>query len=296
MRHKENSSWHQGRLQRILVGFVLIVLISLACNLPTSLPITLPEQIDPGLQTGVAGTVAVLEIDQPPAGTDVGLTGTQTPGVSTTLTPFHSPTSSGSAKVFLSENTNCRTGQGTSFERLTILLKGEEAEAVGIDTSGNYWYIRRPDKLTEFCWLWGGYVTPTGSYESLPVFTQVPTATPGFEFGFIYQAKIGLCGGFHVLQYRINNTGSVTLESWQTSATDHTGGSNPQLNQQNKFVDNTGCVPGGEMANLPPGASNYVNALFNNDPTGHDLTVTVKICSADGLGGSCRSMTISHTP
>ncbi len=296
MRQDENFRGHPRRSQRLLAFFFLLLLVSFACNLPSELPINYPVQPDYEMQTGVAGTLVALEVNRLPEGTASEVDGTQIPGDFTTPTPTNFSTSFGDAKVFVSENTNCRTGQGTSFERLTILLKGEEAEVVGVDTSGNYWYIRRPDKLNEFCWLWGGYVTPTGPYESLPVYTQVPTATPGFEFEITYHSNLGLCGGLYVLQYRINNTGSVTLESWRTTTVDHSGGSNPQANQQNKFVDNTGCVPVGEKVNLSPGESYYVNALFNSDPSGHDLTVTVQICSQDGLGGTCKSKAISHTP
>lgn len=296
MRQKENPKRHSKQLQSLIIFFAFLVLISLACNLPSSLPLNLPGQADFDIQTSVAGTVEAIEADQVPEETDTEPEGTQIPRNTTTVTPTTAAISAGDVKVFMSENTNCRAGQGTSFEQLTILLKGEEAEVAGVDTTGDYWYIRRPDKLTEFCWLWGRYATPTGPYESVPVFTQVPTATPGFEFEVSYHSNLGLCGGFYVLQYRISNSGSFTLESWQSSSVDHTGGANPQINQQNKFIDNTGCVPVGEKANLAPGESYYVNALFNNNPAGHDLTVTVQVCSADGLGGICRSRTINHTP
>jgi hypothetical protein len=114
-------------------------------------------------------------------------------------------------------------------------------------------------------------------------------------FQISYHSNISPCGGFHVLEYRIENTGSVTLESWQTTSIDHTGGSNPQPNQQNIFMNN-GCVIGGEKINLIPGDAHYIRAMFTNDPTGHDITVTAQICAADGLGGGCTSRSINHTP
>jgi hypothetical protein len=299
MRQEEKSIWLPRRYQRLIFGVVLLVLISLACNLPTELPselpVNFPGQTQSYLQISVDETLAALEINQIPGETDSGPDGTQVPGGVDTTIPSTPTSASGQAKVYLSKNTNCRTGQGTTFERITILMEGEEAEAVGVDTTGSYWFIRRPDKLTDFCWLWGGYATPTGPYESLPVYTQIPTATPGFEFQVSYHSNLGLCGGFHVLQYRIENTGSVTLESWQTTSIDQTGGSNPQTNQQNIFMS-SGCVAGGEKNNLVPGDAHYIRALYTNDPTGHDLTVTALICAVDGLGGGCTSRTISHTP
>ncbi len=298
MSPNEKTRWLHGRNQR-LIGFVgVVVLISLSCNLPTTLPINNPIKPAGYVETGVAGTLVAIEIGLLPGGTDSVNGGTQTPGdpSSPTQTPTDLLTTPGVVKVYLSENTNCRLGQGTSFERVTILLKGEEAEAVGVDSTGRYWYIRRPDKFTEFCWLWAEYATPTGPFESLPVFTPIPTSTPGFQFEIAYHTNIGLCGGFYVLQYLITNTGSVTLESWNTSSTDHTGGSNPAPNQQDKFFDITGCAPVGDMANLSPGQAYYVNSMYVNDPVGHDITVNVQICSEDSLGGNCISRTIRHTP
>jgi hypothetical protein len=298
MSQDEKSRWHLKSMQR-LIGLVTgLVLVSLACNLPTSLSLNNPRKPAGYVETGVAGTLLVIESNLLPEGTASVSDGTQTPEdpSSPTQTPTDSLTTTEDVTVFLSENTNCRIGQGTSFERVTVVLKGEEAPVVGVDTSESYWYIRRPDKLTELCWLWAKYATPAGPDESLPVFTPVPTPTPGFEFDITYHSNIGLCGGFYVLQYRIVNTGSVTLESWSTSSTDHTGGSNPATNQQDKFFDRTGCAPDSGLVNLTPGQTYFVNAMYNNDPVGHDITVSVQICTVDGLAGNCQTRTIRHTP
>lgn len=294
----ENPKRDQRRTGSLILSFVFLLLVSLACNLPTSLPVANPFDSAEYVETSVIETLQVMELNQNPSETGTGLEGTPTPGENTSLTqtpgdPLSTP---GDVKIYLSENTNCRIGQGSSFERVSILLQGEEAEVVGVDPSGSYWYIRLPDQPSDFCWLWAKYTTPTGPYESLPVFTPVPTATPGFEFAINFHSNLGFCGGFYVLQYTISNTGSVILESWRSSTTDHTGGSVPISNQQDKFIDNTGCAPVGERSSLSPGEAYYVNAMFTNDPAGHDITVAVQICSENGLGGSCISRTIRHTP
>lgn len=298
MRQRENSGWHLGRSQSLIFVVAVLVLISLACNTPGMMPVSNQEKPEGFVVTSVAQTLAAIAPIQLPEGTDAGVEGSQTPGETALSTPTPTDLSStpGVAKIYVSENTNCRTGQGTSFERLMILLKGEEAEVVGVDTSGDYWYIRRPDLPSDFCWLWAEYATPSGPYQSLPVYTQIPTATPGFEFEITYHSNIGLCGWFYTLQYRIENTGSFTLESWKTTSTDHTGGSDPLPNEQDKFFDIAGCAPVGEKVNLTPGEAYYVNAMFDNNPAGHDITVTVQICTEDGLGGTCISKTFRHTP
>jgi hypothetical protein len=297
MRENGNSRWRPSLLRKLVFFTAVLVLITLACNLPTSVTIDNPFVDASYIETRVAETLVAWEVNQVPKGTTTTLDGTVLPGEN--ITPTLTPTGSspiGEVKLLVSENTNCRTGQGTSFELLMYLLKGEEAEAVGIDTSSKYWYIRRPDQPNSFCWLWGKYATPTGPYESLPVYTPVPTATPGFEFTINYHSTIGICGGFHVLQYQVTNTGSVSLESWRTSTIDNTGGSVPISNQQDKFFDITGCAPVGDTLVLAPGEAYYVNAMFTNDPAGHDLTVTALVCAQDGLGGGCVSRKISHTP
>lgn len=298
MRQSENSRWRLRRSQSLIFVVAGLLLISLACNTPGLMPVSNQEKPEGFVVTSVAQTLAVIEAIQLPEGTDSGIEGTQIPAETALSTPTPTDLSSTPSlvKVFMSENTNCRTGQGTSFERLMILLKGEEAEVVGVDTTGDYWYIRRPDQPSDFCWMWAKYTTPTGPYQSLPVYTQIPTATPGFEFEVTYHSNIGFCGGFYVLQYRINNTGSFTLESWRTTSTDHTGGSDPLPNIQNKFYDKTGCAPVGEKLKLTPGDAYFVSAMFTNDPVGHDITITVQVCTEDGLGGECTSKTYRHTP
>lgn len=282
----------------------LLIVISLACNLPGQVASS-QNQNQPGfVETSVAETIAAGGSsgegepggadtqEQPPADTatpEFTYTPSLTP--TTTLTPTPE-----NASVYVSQNTNCRTGQGTSFDWLVTLLAGTEAEAVGVDTTGNYWYIRRPDQPTGFCWLWGEYATPTGPYQLLPVYTPIPTPTPGFDFKITYHSNVGNCAWYWVLQYRIDNTGGYTLESWKSTATDNTGGSDPIPNEQDKFYDISACSPAGEQVDLTPGEAYYVNAIFDNDPTGHDLTVKVKICTEDGLGGDCLTKTIRHTP
>ena len=285
---------------RIFLIIGTLIILSLACNMPGSENGTGPGDQPGFVETSVAETIAA-QGGQVPGEEPEPLSPTETVTPEITQTPSLTPTQADTptpdvAMVYASENTNCRTGQGTAFKWLVTLKKGEEAEAVGVDTTGEYWYIRRPDQPTGFCWLWGEYATPSGPYQALPVYTQIPTPTPGFDFKITYHSNVGSCGWFWVLQYRIDNTGSFTLESWKTTTTDHTGGSDPLPNEQDKFYDISGCVAAGDQVDLTPGEAYYVNAIFDNDPAGHDLTVKVKICTKDGLGGDCISKTIRHKP
>jgi hypothetical protein len=282
----------------------LLILLSIACNVPIIASQSNQEKPPGFVETSVAQTLIAFDGSQGQNGNGQSDQGdgeasvTDTPEI--TDTPTFTPTVTDTptpevAMIFASGNTNCRTGQGTEFGWLVTLQEGDEAEAVGIDTSGEYWYIRRPDQPNSFCWLWGKYATPSGPYQSLPVYTPVPTPTPGMQFSLSYQS-LETCAGQWGLVYQVVNTGVFTLESWKTTATDHTGGSNPQDFQLDQFSDYNGCIGINQQNDLTAGEGQHVLMIFDNNPTGHDITTKVKVCTADGLAGECIFRTIRHTP
>jgi hypothetical protein len=302
-----------------LIGIVFVLLLaSLACNVPIMASQSNQEQ-EPGfVETSVAETMIAIvensnqnqdvsnedsnedqandtEEDADPTLTftpEVTDTPTLTPTVTNTPTPQV-------AMIYASANTNCREGQGTGFAWLTSLAAGQTAEAVGVENSGEfpYWYVRRPDQPESFCWLWGKYATPSGPFEELPVYTPMPTPTPGFDFQIEYVGLAGPCsGGSYWTQYRITNNGAFTLESYRTKATDNTGGTNPQEWKLDQFTDMSGCVLTNQQNDLAPGESSLVIAKFDSDPSGHDITTRIKICQEDGLNEPCLVKTYNHTP
>jgi hypothetical protein len=289
---------------RIFLIVALLILLSIACNVPIMASQSNQEKPPGFVETSVAETMRVLDVSQGQNGNgqpdqgDSEADVTDTPDITDTpsLTPTVTDTPTPAvAMIYASANTNCRTGQGTDFNWLITLLAGEEAEAVGIDTSGEYWYIRRPDQPSTFCWLWGTYATPSGPYQSLPVYTPIPSPTPGMQFSLSYQS-LETCAGQWGLVYQVVNTGVFTLESWKTTATDHTGGSNPQDFQLDQFSDYNGCIGINQQNDLTAGEGQHVLMIFDNNPTGHDITTKVKVCTADGLAGECIFRTIRHTP
>jgi len=56
-------------------------------------------------------------------------------------------------------------------------------------------------------------------------------------------------------------------------------------------MEQSDLMPGesGNVANVNPGHFNY-------DPSGHSITATFTLCTANGLGGTCLSQTINFTP
>ena len=294
---------------RWLIGIIiLLILAGLACNVPVMASKEEQKQPPGFVETSVAQTMIAIA-DAPSVSSDDQSeetdepeppTLTFTPDISDTpsLTPTETSTPTPQvAKVFASGNTNCREGQGTDFAWLVSLQAGEEAEAVAVENTGEYpyWYIRRPDQPNSFCWLWGKFATPSGPYQSLPVFTPMPTPTQGTQFSITFQS-LETCGTYWGLVYQIVNTGAVPLESWRTTANDHTGGSNPQDRESDVFTHYSGCIPTATQNDLESGEGQHVIMVFKNNPSGHDITTSIKICTEDGLAGECITRTYRHTP
>jgi hypothetical protein len=272
---------------RIFFFISAIILVSLACNAPTAAK---RDASGEELPLRATDTLEVSNESDSSDAPEVSETPTLTPTITETPTPEV-------ARVYSSENTNCRTGPNTAFSWIFTLKEGEEAEAVAKGPYGEYWYIKQPDQPSTICALWGKYATPSGPYDSLPVWTPIPTPTQSLDYKVGYHSNIGNCGTFWTLQYRIDNIGGFTLESWRTMSTDHTGGAVPLENIQDKFYDVTGCSWNpGVQEDLTPGEAYYLNAGFDNNPVGHDITVKIKICTENGLGGQCLVKNYRHTP
>jgi hypothetical protein len=283
----------------------LLILLSLACNKPM-LDKTQGADETALIEVRVRETLEAMDGGQVPEGegqsgqdTDA-LPASETPDPGITDTPTLTPTVTDTptpemAMIYASANTNCRTGQGTVFKWLVTLQEGEESEAVGIDTTGEYWYIRRPDNPSQFCWLWGKYATPSGPWQSLPVYTPIPTPTPGADFKLTYTG-ITQCTSNWLVQFQIDNIGSKTFESWRSKGTDNSGSLVNTVNKQDKFYHFNHCTILSSQNDLTPGEGSYLNVIFNNDATGHDLTVDIKVCTEESQGGECFNKVFDITP
>jgi hypothetical protein len=233
---------------RIILAAGVLILLSLACNLPQTAvqEIEDPLQQTGFVQTSIAETLSAMG-KQPDAENQTEAYGEDIPP-SATLTPEHTATPTLTPtvtvtptpdipRVYVSQNTNCRTGPGLVYGWLITMQQGNEPEAIAKDPLEEYWYIRRLDQPNAFCWMWGKYATPQGDTASLPVYTPPPTPTVGLDFKVTYVDLYGPCFTNWVMVYRIDNIGGFTLESWRTSGTDHTGGSNPFTQNDDLFTN-----------------------------------------------------------
>ncbi|MEA3350406.1 MAG: hypothetical protein U9Q82_07290 [Chloroflexota bacterium] len=304
----------------ILIGLTLIALI-LACNKPASTPAPESEGDPIGTsvqETHIAQTVQAQsggqtdeqqsgeQSPQPPAASD-------TPGPSATISltpePSETPTPE-TPLVHVSADTNCRIGPGKPYKREGALTVGEEAEIVARDPSGQYWYIRNPDRPSAYCWVWGYYATPEGNTDSLPVFTPpptptftstptfTPTPTPDLNFKFTY-TETGDCGGNEWRVYfKITNNGGFTLQSVSTTVTDNDTVETVTYTKDQFEELDAACILGGAHNDLTAGEVGYTtsDSLTVAVPTGHDIDATIKVCTEIGLGGDCITKTLNFTP
>ena len=307
----------KSKKSRIYLMIVFLVISSLACSLsdltggsatqdPGALDTAVANSLaqTASIQTAVAQGVASVVVPTTGGNTGAGPTiagPTIQAQPSETASLTVSPTS-GKAMVSVSNATNCRSGPGTVYDWLGALNPGQEVEILGKDPSNSSFYIRNPTSQTGFCWIWNTYATVTGDLGAVPVYTPMPTptavktATPTIDFSASL-SEVFLCGATYYIEFNFSNTGSLIWQSYYSATTD-TNLSVTQTSQWDEFEDySPACVKLSSQDDLAPGESGKAwSGGFASNPTGHYISATIKLCSLDGLGGTCISKSITFTP
>lgn len=142
-----------------LLGLALTLLLS-ACNLPGT------SETDVQIATAAALTVeAALNVT--PLASPTGAS--QSTAQNATPTSFSQPFAS------VEDVTNCRTGPGVNYQRVTQILPTDSVEIIGFFPP-NYWVVNTD---AGSCWVSGEFVTPSGSTSSVPTVTAPPTPLGG---------------------------------------------------------------------------------------------------------------------
>ena len=287
----------------ILLTVTVLVLVSLACVVP-SLSVA-PTPLPGAMETQVAQMIVValtqtaqsipptpIPTDTPPFTFTPELP-TFTPTVTVTPSPVFTPTSA-IPLISVSVATNCRVGPGRVYDRVGALVVGQTAEVIGRNNAGNYWYIRNPNRTTDFCWLWGEYATVTGNLAALPVFTPPPTPTPMPNFDPDYGGRDS-CVGWWV-EIDLYNNGGIQFKSVALTVRDLDTDVSLTL-YTDGFVDNDGCTDSVTRSNLNPGDTRVVSSpAFTYDPNDHDLRATITLCSNLGQSGTCVTRVLEFEP
>jgi hypothetical protein len=150
-------------MKKILGLAIITGIILSSCNMPSA------GAPDPQVATAAALTVqAAIDASsntQPPRASP-----TPKRVVAVTETPTYSK-----PMVSVGDVTNCRTGPGVNYERVTQILPETPVEIIGF-YSPNYWVV---STSAGNCWVSGEFATPAGSYAVVPTVTA--PATPQGE-------------------------------------------------------------------------------------------------------------------
>ena len=134
------------------------------------------------IETIVAQTLAAFELEktvqQPTAAIQLPsptatVTSTAEPAADNTPTP----TAATLVMAEVSVPTNCRSGPGKIFDRVSVLNVQVKAEVIGRNASGTYWIIKNPGG-SGYCWLWDRYAILTGNTNTVPIWDEPPKPTP----------------------------------------------------------------------------------------------------------------------
>jgi uncharacterized protein YraI len=153
-------------MKRIATWLLTSALLLSACNLPAT-----SQQTAPDVATAAALTVEVALNNATPLAsrTADSVSATQGNGPAEKTPTFSQPFAS------FEDVTNCRSGPGTNYEKITQILPATSVKIVGFFPP-NYWIVET-DKGT--CWVSGEFVTPAGSYTTVPTVTAPSTPAGG---------------------------------------------------------------------------------------------------------------------
>jgi hypothetical protein len=178
------------------------------------------------------------------------------------------------------------------------LLVGKTAEVLARDPSGNYWFIRNPDSEGDFCWVWGEYATVSGYIAALPVHTPPHTPTPTFtplptftptpapSFKASY-SSMDTCGTSWWVDIKLRNNGSVSFKSYSLTVKDVTTDFT-LTDLSDGFTDIDGCLAMTTRDIIAPGDTYLLSApAFSYNLAGHELRLTLTLCSGTGQKGLC---------
>ena len=147
-------------------------------NPPTLAPThTLPPTTAAPQPSSTAGSPTTS-----PSPTQATPSTTPSPQPSASPSPTLPPTKKASDDtplIRVSVTTNCRTGPGVHYARISSLKPGKKVEILGRVPNYPYWVIRDPWGSGRSCWLWNYYASVQGDTSSLPVYQPPATSTPG---------------------------------------------------------------------------------------------------------------------
>ena len=274
----------------IFISILILVISTLSCILPFKVVWTWnAEENEKTAQANTA--IAELLITKEPkidensdAEGDVTSPTVEGPPVETpSLTPSPTATVTPEPEVLTAEitqNTNCRLGPKDVFELIHIFVAGDQVDLLGKNQKESFWFVKDQNEKGYDCWLWNEYATTEGNTDLLPVFTPPPEPAPIMNFVVAYKNTTGET----VVVVYVRNSGNVALQSYSATFKD-TITAESLVISGNKF---------GNSAKVSVGNQGVVTSpVFSASTIGHQINVTVKACSQDGISGKCYTSSTS---
>jgi hypothetical protein len=288
-----------SKLSRLIIVVILLAFSALACGFP-GVTSEVAQDSDAVVASRVAATMAADLVAEVPGGAalppdsseasqplETTPTITQTP--TETLTPMPSI-----PMVSVTVNTNCRFGPGQAYEYLGALLEGETAEIYGRDPWGNFWYIENPDRPGSYCWITAAYAQVSGDTSQVPELTPPPTPTnTTVPFIFTISMPISLECAQYYITFAIQNGGPQTIESVSIHVEDLDTGQQ-RTRSDDALSATPSCVTAALPALVPGEMGHLIVGPYSYDPQGHNVQTTVRVCSENGLGGSCTEKALTQ--
>ena len=293
----------------------MVFAIGLACKTPGGSAPTATDLPSDAVNTAAAQTVrAQLTMESgdqvspeapagaPPTETPLPQGPDNTPTVQSTVTPAFTPTLA-IPKIKADVNTNCRRGPSKLYDPpVGVLYKDQESEVHGKNAAGTWWYILDPQSPGNYCWVWAETTRVEGNIASLTIITPPPppptatfTPTPGLAFTASYE-DVHDCGGNPTAIFKITNTGGLKLESMRLEIKDLTASATlfgPNSSDAPYMGTSGECPPGGDVLNS--GKTLYVGGAIGAGNSGHDARAKIKLCTENGLGGTCAEKTVDFS-
>jgi len=168
--HRKELMGLEGVLEMRNLFFVLSIFLMFAisaCNLPSA-------SSGPSINDQAATIVAMtLQAAQAVESTPTAQTILNTPTAISIVTK-----SGGPATLTVTDNTNCRSGPGKNYARLTTIPGGTTVTIVARYASGSFLVVTPPDGSGN-CWVDSTLGTVKGDTATLPEVTPVPSENKG---------------------------------------------------------------------------------------------------------------------
>jgi hypothetical protein len=81
-------------------------------------------------------------------------------------------------KIVVPDQVNVRTGPGTNYEKVGLLIAGQEATALGRSPGGDWIQIAYPGVPGNIAWVYAPFVVLDAGQQLLPIIEPPPTPTP----------------------------------------------------------------------------------------------------------------------